>query len=175
MPSRVFTVPIFLIVIALAGCQTYQRDLDRSARHYQENRHAEALALLEVLENDTDSLSSTERARYAYFRGMANFRLEKPREARHWLGRAAASEKLYPDSLSTDEKERVEQILTKLNTARLGGENAPTAVAAAPGETTKDGAAAVAAKPCSLDADCVRGEFCDGGSCRKAAAAPAPK
>jgi len=166
---------MFLSVMTLAGCQTYQRDLDRSARHYQENRHAEALALLEVLENDTDSLSSTERARYAYFRGMANFRLEKPREARHWLGRAAASEKLYPNSLSADEKERVEQILTKLNNARIGGEDAPAAASAAPDETPKAESKPVAAKPCSLDADCVRGQFCDGGSCRKADAAPTPK
>lgn len=172
MPSRVFTVPMFISVLALAGCQTYQRDLDRSARHYQENRHAEALALLEVLENDTDSLSSAERARYAYFRGMANYRLEKPREARHWLGRSAASEKLYPNSLSADEKERVDQILTKLNSARLGGEDSPGPEATAPGETPKAGTAGEAAKPCSLDADCVRGEFCDGGSCRKAAATP---
>jgi hypothetical protein len=172
MLSQVLKTTMFVGAFALCACQTYQRDLDRAAAHYQSNRHTEALAVLEVLEPDSDSLSSAERARYAYFRGMANFRLEQRREARHWLGLAAAGEKLFANSLSRDEKERIEHILGELNKDRFGGATAAVAPAAAP--VTPGGAAPAtaptAATRCGLDTDCVRGEYCDAGYCRKSEA-----
>ena len=168
-------------LVALAGCKTYQHDLDRATDHYRENRHAQALALLEVLQDDVDSLSTSERTRYAYFRGMTHFRLGKDRaserrEARHWLGLAAANEKLYPNSLSKDERERVESTLEELNVDRYGA-SSPTATSSKPAQpatSAPDTSDAPASKgdakttPCALDTDCVRGEYCDAGRCRKA-------
>src|SRR5262249_38604709 len=86
------------------GCATYKQDLEREEKHYAENQYEQALALFRVLEADTDSLSPGDQARYAYLRGMTDFRLAAlavsgsgvadPKKAfrsnaRHWLAVAA--------------------------------------------------------------------------------------
>jgi hypothetical protein len=140
--------------VTLGGCATYRDDLDRSVQHYNSRSYDKALALLEVLEPDIDSLSEAERAQYAYYRGMSHFLLEQRLHARHWLGRAAAREKGHEGSLNPDEKKKVDDTLTDLNKDRYGGSDV-----AAP-EKTK----------CNVDNDCVKGKFCDGGVCTQAPA-----
>jgi hypothetical protein len=141
------------LVALLASCSTYRDDLDRAANHYLANRHGQALALLELLERDIDSLSPAERARYAYFRGMSHFRIEQKKDARYWLGVAAAREKADGGSLFPDEKKRVEDTLAELNKERYGG-------------------AATADVVCALDGDCPAGHFCDAGHCKSADEGP---
>lgn len=140
------------LVLLLGGCATYRDDLDRAMLHYSANEYDQALALLEVLEIDTNSLAEAERAQYAYYRGMAHFRLKQRLHARHWLGVAAAREKATAGSLSVEEKKRVDDTLAELNKDRWGG---PASVP----EVDK----------CRSDLDCVKGEICDAGTCKKLA------
>lgn len=133
----------FLIVCAtasgMASCATYSQDLDRAKEHYEANRYEQALALFRVLEPDMDSLSTAEQARYAYLRGMTDFRLAElapqgtgvkdPRKAyrdnaRHWLGLAAAIEKNTPGGISAEQKTRLAEVLTDLNRDVYGGAEA---------------------------------------------------
>ena len=84
----------------LSSCATYRDDLDRAMVHYHSNEYDKALALLEVLEDDIDSLSPSERAHYSYYRGLSHYRLDQRHDARHWLGVAAARNKARAGSLS---------------------------------------------------------------------------
>lgn len=143
------------LIVAAGACATYRDDLDRSVEHYNARSYDKALALLEVLEPDIDSLSEAERAQYDYYRGMSHFLLEQRLHARHWLGLAAAREKKAEGSLNPDEKKKVDDTLTDLNKDRYGGSEV-----AAP-EQAK----------CNVDNDCVKGKFCDNGECKKAPAA----
>ena len=145
----------------LLGCATYRDDLDRAMVHYNANEYDHSLALLEVLEPDLDSLSTSQRAQYEYYRGMAHFRLNQRYDARHWLGRSAAREKANAGSLSAEEKRRLDDTLGKLNQERYGDANL-------------DGS-----KSCTVKEDCSDGEDCVNGSCssgksdKKQAADPA--
>jgi hypothetical protein len=118
---------VLSLALGLTACATYRDDLDRASVHYHANEYAESLALLAVVENDIDSLSEGERARYAYYRGMSYFRLNQLPDARHWLGRAAAREKATAGSLSKEEITRVNDTLDKLNISRWGGASTPAA------------------------------------------------
>lgn len=123
-------------IFALGGCATYKQDLERAEKHYSENHYEPALAILRVLEPDMDSLTAGDQARYAYIRGMTDFRLAAlavsgsgvadPRKsfrmnARHWLAVAAATEKATPGGLTADEKTRMDETLTELNRDVYGG------------------------------------------------------
>jgi hypothetical protein len=68
-----------------------------------------------VLEHDTDSLTDRERSRYAYFRGMTDYRLGFREDARYWLGIAQAAEKQFPGGLNEDEQARLQKTLGDLN------------------------------------------------------------
>lgn len=126
-------------ICALGGCNTYQQDLKRAEAHYTENRYENALALFRVLEPDIDSLTPGDQARYAYLRGMTDFRLaalaspgggaSDPRKmfrinARHWLAVAAATEKATPGGLTADERTRMDEALNELNREVYGGAEA---------------------------------------------------
>jgi hypothetical protein len=140
-----------LIIVAASACATYRGDLDRAVAHYNNREYDRAVVLFEVLEPDLDSLSVAERARYAYFRGMSHFLAEQRRDARHWLGNAAAREKAAEGSLHPEEVTKLEETLATLNQERWGGATTPSATSS-----------------CEADADCDKGQFCDDGSCRQA-------
>ncbi|MDI3282893.1 hypothetical protein [Polyangium sp. 15x6] len=128
-----------LLGSVLLGCATYRQDLERAQKHYEENQYEKALALFRVLEPDIDSLSDAEQAKYAYLRGMTDYRLAglslaanvpggvaDPKRgyrdnARHWLAVAAATEKNTPGGLTADEKKRLEDALSDLNKDVYGG------------------------------------------------------
>lgn len=115
--------------------------VDQARKNYEENQYEKALALLRVLEYDIDSFTPGEQAQYAYLRGMTDYRLSQsprlsqqssgggivdPRKdyranARHWLGVAAATEKVTPGGLTPDEKQRMGDVLTDLNKDVYGG------------------------------------------------------
>ncbi|WP_272420089.1 hypothetical protein [Polyangium jinanense] len=128
-----------LLGSVLLGCATYRQDLERAQKHYEENQYEKALALFRVLEPDIDSLSDAEQAKYAYLRGMTDYRLAglslaanvpggvaDPKRgyrdnARHWLAVAAAIEKNTPGGLTGDEKKRLEDAMSDLNKDVYGG------------------------------------------------------
>jgi hypothetical protein len=140
---RLTATLILASLFALGGCATYKQDLERAEKHYSENKFEEALALFRVLEDDMDSLSAGDQARYAYTRGMADYRLSAlavsgsgmadPKKsfrmnARHWLAVAAATEKTTPGGLTGDEKTRLDETLADLNREVYGGaDTAPDA------------------------------------------------
>jgi Cys-rich repeat protein len=166
--------------IGLAGCATYREDLNRGQRMYEENQYENALAIWRVLEDDSDSLSLNDQARYAYLRGMTDYRLAFRADSRHWLAIAKATEEAYPGGLSVEWKERLEQSLTDLNQDVYGGgERFDNSNSVAIETTTPaPGAGAPAANPaalpvtpprrpggCTSNADCPTGQICDGKSC----------
>ncbi len=181
------TALVLLLAIALCpvACATYREDLNRGQRMYEENQYEHALALWRTLEDDTDSLSPTDRARYAYLRGMTDYRLGFRADSRHWLAIAKATDQLHAGGLSPAWHERLEESLTDLNqdvygaSARLdaGNSHAIEYGKAAPvdgdaaGSGTAGGTGSESPLPpsavghCRSNADCKAGEICDGKNC----------
>jgi hypothetical protein len=110
-----------IAALVLLGCSTYREDLNRGQRLYEENQYEHALAIWRVLEADTDSLTLNDQARYAYLRGMTDYRLGFRPYARHWLGVARAIDKQHPGGLNQEWKERMQTSLTDLNNDVYGG------------------------------------------------------
>jgi hypothetical protein len=110
-----------LLLLAAIGCSTYREDLSRGQRLYEENQYEHALAIWRVLEPDTDSLSLNDQARYAYLRGMTDYRLGFRPYARHWLGIARSIDKQHPGGLNEEWRDRLTKSLTDLNNDVYGG------------------------------------------------------
>ena len=120
------------VILGAAACNTYADDLSRSQRAFEESEHERALAILRALEPDLGRLSLTERAHYAYLRGMTDFRIGYKGESRHWLAIAAAIDKDTPGSLPADWDKRMKEALKELNDSVYSGgiaslSNTPTA------------------------------------------------
>jgi hypothetical protein len=118
--ASVASLVVGVAAVSLTGCATYTQDLDRGIHHYDANEHERALAVFRSLENDTDSFDGKELARYFYYRGMTDYRLASPQyevrpDARYWLGLAHAAEDKTPGSLTSDQKQRLEEALDDLN------------------------------------------------------------
>lgn len=117
---------------AVTACVTYREDLNRGQRLYEENQYERALALFRHLEADSDSLTFDDRARYAYLRGMTDYRLGLRRDARHWLAIAKAIEQEHRGGLNDDWRARMSQSLDELNrevyagNGRLNAGSAPS-------------------------------------------------
>lgn len=183
---RTAYVVVLATLLGPIGCATYREELNRGQRLYEDNQYEHALALWRILEDDVDSLSASDRARYAYLRGMTDYRLGFRADSRHWLGIAKATDQVHAGSLSAAWEERLEQSLTDLNQDVYGAAeklDANTAHAveygkATPGEGSgaPDGGAGSSgnsgtpapASPggqCRSNADCKAGEICDGKAC----------
>jgi hypothetical protein len=110
-----------LFAFAALACSTYREDLNRGQRLYEENQYDRALAIWRLLENDVDSLDTSDQARYAYLRGMTDYRLGYRPYARHWLGIARSIEKEHPGGLNQEWKDRLTKSLDDLNKDVYGG------------------------------------------------------
>ncbi len=168
-----------LLAVFVAACATYREDLNRGQRMYEKNRYENALAIWRVLENDSDALSPMDQARYAYFRGMTDYRLGFRADARHWLAIAQATEESAPGGLRADWIERLNQSLTDLN-GDVYGSGAPPDRTDSSARTLPTGASESEAKTsppvptapplrpeegCAGDAECPTGQRCEGASC----------
>ncbi len=102
-------------MLGSAACNTYGDALTRGQRAFEESEHERALAIFRALEPDVERLSITERAHYAYLRGMTDYRIGYKGESRHWLSIAAAIEKENPGSLPRDWEKRMNEALKDLN------------------------------------------------------------
>ena len=162
------------------ACATYREDLNRGQRMYEENQYERALALWRGLEDDSDSLSVNDQARYAYLRGMTDYRLGFRADSRHWLAIAKATEQAHGGGLSVEWKDRMEQSLTDLNQDVYGGgerfdksnSRAVEYGKDAPADTSSTPSAAPPAQPvpvksgrCTSNAECPAGQICDGKFC----------
>lgn len=112
---------VAVAAFALSACSTYRDHLNRGQRLYDENEYEHALAIWRTLEPDTDSLTFNDQARYAYLRGMTDYRLGFRPDARHWLAVAKAIEMDHPGGLSGEWKSRTEEALNDLNKEVFGG------------------------------------------------------
>jgi hypothetical protein len=160
----------FAVILACAGCATYREDLYRGQRLYEENQYEKALAIWRVLENDSDSLSRNEQSRYAYLRGMTDYRLGFRADSRHWLAIAKAIDQEHHGGLSPEWKERLEESLDDLNKDVYGGAERFDKSRSTFKEHVKD-ASEEGTKPsdgkCYANSDCPEGHICDNKQCIK--------
>ena len=126
---RILATLVCVTVLGSFGCATYLDDLNRAEKHYQANEHERALALFRVIEPDFDSLSYADRTRYAYLRGINDYRMSGKAEggsatgvdkayrahARHWLALARALEREKPGGLQEGWKTNLDEALRDLN------------------------------------------------------------
>jgi hypothetical protein len=107
--------------VALVGaCGGHRDALIRGQRYYEESRYELALALLKNLERETARLSPGERLRYAYLRGMTDYRLGYRLEARHWLGLASVPAEAGVSTLDPRWLPRLEAALADLEREARG-------------------------------------------------------
>jgi hypothetical protein len=145
------------LLLGTAACNTYADDLSRSQRAFEQSEHERALAILRALEPDVGRLSLTDRAHYAYLRGMTDFRIGYKAEARHWLAIAAATEKRTPGALPGDWAKRMTEALKELNEAVYTGgiaslSNTPTSTSKpGEGDDVDEESAPAAPKPAPAD------------------------
>jgi len=169
------------------ACATYREELNRGQRMYEGNQYEHALAIWRILEDDTDSLSPNDRARYAYLRGMTDYRLGFRADSRHWLAIAKVTDQAQSGGLSAAWQERLEESLADLNrdvygAAQKDGGNSDAVEygRAAPRDGAVDAGSGAAPSTgsgselppspspggrCRSNADCTAGEICDGKSC----------
>ncbi len=100
---------------AAAGCATYSGSLARAQRAFEQGEHDRALGVFRSLEPDLERLSLPERIRYAYLRGMTDYRLGDRADARHWLALASVEDKQTPGALDPSWIERMNASLGDLN------------------------------------------------------------
>jgi hypothetical protein len=118
------TAWLLLVALGIGACTTYREDLNRGQRMYEQNEFERSLAVWRYLEEDFDSLTYNDQTRYAYLRGMTDYRLAGGQagqdaayraHARHWLAVAKAIEQQHPGGLSAQWKQRLEEALADLN------------------------------------------------------------
>lgn len=118
------TIACLILACALAGCATYTDSLNRAERHYQASDYERALSSLKLLEADIDSLTPADRARYAYLRGMADYRMSFRADARHWLALARVIDKANPGGLQPAWRQMMTEALADLDGDVRGGTDA---------------------------------------------------
>lgn len=108
-------------VLALAGCATYHDELARGQQDFEKNEYEHALAVFRALGPDQSHFDVTEQARYAYLRGMTDYRIGYRADARHWLALAKAIDDENKDALPSDWPNRLVPALAELNAQVYAG------------------------------------------------------
>lgn len=109
-----------LACAGLLACSSARATLDRGQAHYEDNRFERALSVWRELAREQADLSPEERARYAYLRGMTDYRLGFRDEARYWLGLAKAREARHPGGIAPTWMARLDAALDDLNREIFG-------------------------------------------------------
>ncbi len=117
-------------LVGLIGCATYRDDLARGQHYFDVNQYDNALSVWRMLERDWDSLDYAEQSRYAYLRGMTDYRMGYRADARHWLALSEAIVEKHPGGLDAQTTAQLNQALTQLNEAVYRGGPATSPVAA---------------------------------------------
>ena len=110
-----------LLAVLLSGCATYASELNRGQTAFEANKHEQALAIFRALENDQTHFDPGERARYAYLRGMTDYRIGYRADARHWLAVAKELDGQNKNALPEQWKGRLDTALADLNEAVWSG------------------------------------------------------
>jgi len=175
MRSALVLLPALALGLCPLACATYREELNRGQRMYEENQYEHALALCRILEDDADSLSPTDQARYAYLRGMTDYRLGLRADSRHWLAIAKVTDQTHAGALSAAWQQRLDESLSDLNQDVYGSaQNAHANDAQAveygkatptDGDHAVDAGSGLAPGRCRSNADCKTGEICDGKAC----------
>jgi len=103
------------ILALVIGCAGASDAIARGQRYYEDNQYERALAIWRDLERRDVRLVPDERVRYAYLRGMTDYRLGYREDARHWLAIAKSNRELAPGSLVPSWNERLDAALADLD------------------------------------------------------------
>ena len=103
-----------LSTLAIA-CTTYQDDLARGQKAFEQLEYERTLAIFRELEPEASQLSVDDQARYAYLRGMTDYRIGYRADARHWLSLAKSIDGALPQALPLDWKKRMKDALAEMN------------------------------------------------------------
>jgi hypothetical protein len=112
---------VAMTALTASACTSFEEDLNRSQKAFDQNEHERALAILRQLESDQGSLSTSDRAHYCYLRGMTDYRIGYRIESRHWLSLASAIEGATPGSLPPDSVKRMNEALKEMNESVYSG------------------------------------------------------
>jgi hypothetical protein len=111
---------VALLALVLGGCFGPREILARGQAYYEDNEYERALAVWRELERHEPVLGTAERARYAYLRGMTDYRLGFRDDARHWLAMAKVTEQRHPGSLAPAWLTRLDGALGDLDRETFG-------------------------------------------------------
>lgn len=100
--------------LAPLGCTSPGSDLRSAQDLYRDARYEQAAAWLDALEPELQSMSSAERARYYYLRGMSAFRLGQRADALHYLALAQVLFSDAPDDVPPQWRPVLERTLEAL-------------------------------------------------------------
>src|SRR6478752_820008 len=89
-------VILLVTIVASSGCGLPKQSLARATRALEQNSHERALAICRDLERDYLRLSDEDRAKYAYVRGMTDYRMGYRLDARYWLATAKSMTVQHP-------------------------------------------------------------------------------
>jgi hypothetical protein len=102
------------IAILATGCTSPGTDLRSAQDLYRDARYEQAAAWLDALEPELQTMSSAERARFYYLRGMSAFRLGQRADALHYLALAQVLFADAPDDIPPPWRPVLERTLEAL-------------------------------------------------------------
>jgi hypothetical protein len=107
-------------LLGALSCAGYGDALARGQGYYEDNQYERALSLWRDLDRRQAAFAPTERVRYAYFRGMTDYRLGYRADARHWLAIAKAGDADGSRELGAAWRERLDGALVDLERETFG-------------------------------------------------------
>jgi hypothetical protein len=111
---------LLLALLFAVGCNGERAALLRGQGYYEDNQYERALSLWRSLERRERELSPGDFARYAYLRGMTDYRLGFHADARHWLAIAKVAEQQRPGGLESTWLPRLDGALADLERESSG-------------------------------------------------------
>lgn len=149
--SSCLALGILAICCGGLACAGERAALLRGQAYYEDNQFERALAIWRNLERRQAGLSPSDFARYAYLRGMTDYRLGFHLDARYWLGLAQVARRQYPSALDSAWAQRLDGALSDLTRRQLGlageEEDSVQAIEADPGTDTPQTPAAPGTEP----------------------------